>query len=231
MVFIGSNVPHMWLSDPVYFEHNTKLVSKAITVFINPSIFNSLFELTSEMDDIRDLIQQASMGIHVFGKTRRIIADKLLKLANQNGFDKVMGLLQILNLLSVSTEKQLIIENVYEEESSPNADRLVKVIKYIKENFQSPLNLKEVAEIACMTKPSFCRFFKARTNKKFFQYLEEVRIDNACKLLIESDAPITDISYRCGYNSNSHFCKVFKDHMGKTPKQFRIDLNKHSWKS
>lgn len=224
MVFIGSNVPHVWLSDPVYFEKGSKLRSKVITVYINPVVFQSMFELVSEMDDIKTMLQQASKGINIYGNTRSLIADKLIKLSSKAGFEKAVGLLQIMNIISRASEKRLIIEHDVTDDSGQYPDRLIQVLKFMKDNMHRQITLDEVAEIACMTKPSFCRFFKSRTQKKFFQYLEEVRVNEACKLLIETDHPISDVAHLCGYNSDSHFCKVFKEHMGKSPFRFRSDV-------
>lgn len=228
MVFIGSNVPHVWLSDPVYFEKDSKLKSRVITVYINPVVFQHMFELIEEMDEMKLMMKQASKGINIYGKTRNLIADKLVSLSSKTGFEKVVGLLQIMNIISRSVEKQLIIEHGLTEDSGQYPDRLIPVLKFMNDNLHRQITLDEVAEIACMKKPSFCRFFKSRTHKKFSQYLEEIRINQACKLLIESDEPISDVAYLCGYNSDSYFCKIFKDHMGKSPFRFRNEVPKHS---
>jgi len=228
MVFIGSNVPHVWLSDPVYFEKDSKLKSKVITVYISPAVFQNIFELIEEMDDIKLMVREASKGINIYGKTRSLIADKLIKLSSKTGFEKVVGLLQVLSIIARSAEKRLILEHDTAEDNGQYPDRLIQVLKFMTDNLKRQITLDEVAEIACMTKPSFCRFFKSRTHKKFSQYLEELRINEACKLLIETDHPISDVAHLCGYNSDSHFCKVFKEHMGKSPFRFRSDVPKHS---
>jgi len=227
MVFIGSNVPHVWLSDPVYFEKDSVLKSKVITVYINPAVFESMFEMIGEMDDIRFMLKQASKGINIYGNTRSLIADELIKLSTKTGFEKVVGVLQVMSIISRSVEKRLIMEHEVGEDSGQYPDRLIQVLRYMDNNLHQQISLDEVAEIACMTKPSFCRFFKSRTRKKFSQYLEEIRINKACKLLIGSDHPISDVAHLCGYNSDSHFCKVFKDHMGNSPFRFRNEVPKH----
>ncbi len=227
MVFIGSNVPHVWLSDPVYFEKDSTLRSRVITVYINPVVFESMFEMTGEMDEIREMMKQASKGINIYGKTRSLIADKLVKLSSKTGFEKVVGLLQVMNIISRSAEKRLIMEHDAAGDSEAYPDRLIQVLRFMDNNLQHQISLDEVAEIACMTKPSFCRFFKSRTRKKFSQYLEEIRINRACKLLIGSDHAVSDVAHLCGYNSDSHFCKVFKDHMGKSPFRFRNEVPRY----
>lgn len=228
MVFIGTNVPHVWLSDPVYFESNSILRSKVITVYINPAVFESMFELIGEMDDIKLMLKQASKGINIQGETRNHIAEELVKLSSKTGLEKVVGVLHVMSIISKSVEKRLIMEYELESGRDQYPDRLIHVLRFMHNNLHAQISLDKVAEIACMTKPSFCRFFKSRTQKKFSQYLEEIRINMACKILIETDYSIADVAHLCGYNSDSHFCKVFKEHMGNSPFRFRSEVPRHA---
>lgn len=224
MVFIGSGVPHIWLSDSAYYKQDSTLRSKVIVTYINPKVFESMFIHIKELDGVKEMINQASKGINIFGNTRNIIAEKLFALSSKIGFEKVDGLLQIMHLISVSTEKSFILN---EEHSSTSglSGRMNDVIEFIKCNLHEQISLKQVADVACLTVPSFCRFFKKRTKMTFFQYLTNVRMAHACKLLIEVDKPVSYIANMCGYISDSHFCKVFKDHIGQSPYQFKCSAN------
>jgi len=226
MVFIGSNVPHLWLSDPAFYEENSILRSKVIVSYFNPKTFLQIFESIKEFEGIREMIKQSSKGIRIFGETRNIIAKKLIELSTINGFEKVEGLLQIMHLISVSTEKEFIVNNEPDHYDDLYPDRLVDVIKFVKENLHEQISLRQVADIACMTEQSFSRFFKKRTKKSFMQFLNDLRIAQACQLLIQSSKPVSDIASLCGYNSSSHFCKVFKDHTGVSPFQYRTSMSK-----
>lgn len=226
MVFIGSNVPHIWISDPAFYREDSLLRSRAITVYIDAKIFQQLFDALPEMHSIREMIQQASKGINIYGATRDIIAEKLKQIYAQQGFSKVEGFLQVMHLISVSAEKNCInTEDIVERIKQPQ-DRLMKVIKYIKENLHEQITLVQVARVANMTIQSFSRYFKQRTNETFSKYLQDMRIDQACRFLIEMDRPIADIANLCGFISHSHFCKVFKERMGKSPYQYKFGLNK-----
>ncbi len=223
MVFIGSGVPHIWLSDPAYYKADSTMRSKVIVTYINPKIFESMFTHIKELDGVKDMINQASKGITIHGKTRISIAEKLIALSSKTGFEKVDGLLQIMHLISISSEKSYILNEALT--SSPGlSDRMNDVIDYLNNNLQDQITLKQVADVAHLTVPSFCRFFKKRTKLTFFQYLTNVRISHACKLLIELDKSVSYIANMCGYMSNSHFCKVFKDHVGQSPYQYKCDI-------
>jgi len=222
MVFLGSNVPHIWISDSSFYQEKPAINSKVITVYINPKIFHDIFDQLEEMKQIEEMLQQATKGIHIYGETRKVIADKLIALSSKTGFERVDGILQIMNIIATSPHKRYIINNEPNNfDDQHYSDRLLLVLSYIKDNIRENVSLEQVAEVACMTVSSFCRFFKNRMKKTFSQYLVELRMDEASKLLIRTDKSISEITYLCGFNSDSHFCKVFKQHFGISPYQYK----------
>ncbi|MEM9720379.1 MAG: AraC family transcriptional regulator, partial [Bacteroidota bacterium] len=104
-----------------------------------------------------------------------------------------------------------------------HAHRIDTVLKFISDNYDSYLTLNDVADIACLTPNSFCRFFKRVTNKSFTQFLNEVRIRNAARLLVQKNLPISEICYMVGYRSITNFNRQFKEIIGNTPKQYRAN--------
>lgn len=221
MVFIGSNVPHMWQSDPVFYKENSNLQSKIIVIYFSHTILDQLTGNIKEFDSIGRIIQKSSKGIRIDGKTRDLISKILLMISGKTGFDKVEGIFKILYLISISQDIEFIVDDHIDNLPVANSDKLITVLQFIQANFQEPLTLKQVAEIACLTEQSFCRFFRSRTKKSFSQYLLNLRINHAQKLLIELDKPISDIANLCGYNSISYFCKVFKEYTGQSPYKYK----------
>lgn len=224
MVFIGSNVPHIWLSDQAFYKEDSNLTSRAIVTYFNPSIFQQMFDAVKEFEGIKEMIAQASKGIKIFGETKRIIAEKLESLVAVKGFEKVEALLRIMHLISISSEKAYIADQEMDKFETRHSDRLMNVLTFIKRNLHEQISLKQVANIACLTEQSFCRYFKKRVQMSFSQYLLELRMDNARKLLVETDKPISDVAALCGYNSSSHFCKVFRDYTGQSPSQYKSGI-------
>ncbi|MEO6290778.1 MAG: AraC family transcriptional regulator [Ginsengibacter sp.] len=224
MVFIGSHVPHLWLSDPVYYKQDPNLIARCIVAYIHPKIFEPMFNHIAELDQVKEMIHQSKRGISIHGETQKEIGDRLISLTEKTGFEKVEGLLRIMHIISESSEKKYILND------NPTAvpgttDRMNDVIEFIKNNLNEQITLEQAAAVACLTIPSFCRFFKKRTKMTFFQYLTKLRIAHACKLLIEMDRSVSYIANMCGYNSDSHFCKVFKDHIGQSPHQYKSSVN------
>jgi AraC-like DNA-binding protein len=230
MVFIGSNVPHLWLSDPVFYEEDSTLESKVIVTYFNPQAFIQMFDAVKEFQSIREMIRQSSKGIRIYGETRNLIANQLIELSTMEGFKKIEGLLQIMDRISTSTEKDFIVNDEPDHYDDLYPDRLINVIKYIKDNLNQQITLHQVADIACMTEQSFCRFFKKRVKKSFSQFLNELRITSARTLLMQTDKTVSDIAYLCGYKSSSHFCHVFKVYCGESPLQYKQSIGRETVK-
>ncbi|MFC0512968.1 AraC family transcriptional regulator [Mucilaginibacter angelicae] len=225
MVFVGPNLSHVWLSDAAFYEENSQLQSRVIVVYFNPKTLINVFDSVKEFQSIREMIQQSSKGIRIFGGTRDIIADKLIELSGKTGYEKVVGLLGIMNLISVSSDKYIIDDDESDNRDNLRPDKLIEVINFIKGNLQKQITLTQVAEIAGMTEQSFCRFFKKRTRKNYSQYLNDLRISLAKELLTQTDQPISDIAHLCGYNSDSHFCRIFKEHVGESPFKYKAFMH------
>jgi AraC-like DNA-binding protein len=224
MVFIGSKVPHLWLSDPVFYEKNSTLESKVIVTYFNPKVFIQIFDSIKEFASIRDMIRQSSKGIRIYGETRNTIANQLMELSTLEGFKRVEGILQMMNLISSSPEKSFITNDDTNQYDEFYPHQLNNVIKFIKENLHQQITLQQVADISCMTKQSFCRFFKKKVNKNLSQFISELRIAHASELLIQTDRSVNEIAYLCGFRTSSHFCYVFKEQSGQSPMQYKLSM-------
>ncbi|MFM9826375.1 AraC family transcriptional regulator [Flavobacterium sp.] len=222
MVFLGSDIPHVWLNDEIYYQGISSLKAKAIVVYFSKEIFGPLFYELKETQKIINLFSQAEKGLSVTGKTNEKIAKKLEKLTTKQNFEIIVGLFEILSILSESDEINFINSEAYSPVNSQvKNDRLLDVFEYVKENYKEEISLIEIAEIAHLTPTSFCRMFKVKTKKSFVEYLNAIRVSNACKLLIETEKGISEIGYECGYKTASNFNQLFKKLTGTTPKEYR----------
>lgn len=222
MIFLGPEVPHIWLNDEIYYQGINKLKAKAIVVYFNKDIFGPVFYELKETQKINSLFNQAVRGLSVGGKTNELIAQKLEKLIYKKDFEIILGLFEILGLLSESTDLTFVNNEAYVPvNDQAKNDRLSAVFEYVKENFNQDITLDEIAKIANLTPTSFCRMFKLKTKKSFVEYLNEIRVSNACKYLVGTDISISEIAYKCGYKTASNFNLLFKKLTGNTPKEYR----------
>jgi AraC-like DNA-binding protein len=227
MVFIGENLPHVWLNDETYYNGQQNHKAKAIVVYFNKNLFGSNFYELDETSNIKALFEKAKRGIKIGDETRKKIGAKLEKMLAQKDFERVIGLFEVLHLISTAKDNELITTEGYTKPvSKDGADRLASVYKFVHENFKQPISLNQVAELANLTPQSFCRLFKKRNKKKFVEYLNDMRIAQACKYLIETDWSISEVAYACGYKSVSNFNKLFKETKNCCPKAFRVQFDK-----
>ncbi len=222
MVFLGSDIPHVWLSDEIYYQGISTLKAKAIVVYFSKDIFGPIFYELKETQKINSLFNQAVRGLSINGKTNELIAKKLEKLVHKKNFEVIVGLFEILSLLSESTDLTFVNNEAYTPlNDQTKNDRLSDIFEYVKEHFKEDISLVEIAKIANLTPTSFCRMFKTKTKKHFVEYLNEIRVSNACKYLIETEMGMSEIAYQCGYKTASNFNKLFKKLTGTTPKEYR----------
>ena len=146
---------------------------------------------------------------------------------NYDGYHKVIKFLDILHALSVTDEYRVLNPEGFNFEVEPQDTAKMDIIyRHVNNNFKRQIPLEEIADAVSMTVPAFCRSFKKITGKTFTKLVNEYRIVHATKLLQESDMSITDICYECGFNSFSHFNKVFKEITGESASKYRSNLKK-----
>ncbi|MDB5278311.1 MAG: helix-turn-helix protein [Ferruginibacter sp.] len=220
--FIGSDLPHEIINDEEFSKHSTEGLSHAVVAYFNKDVFSNGFYNLRECSKINTLIKKASRGIKVMGKTNKFVAKKINALLNKKDFERIIGLIEILHILSMSDELDYFVCEGYDSKLSDNtADRLTKVFNYVSANFSEDITLEAIAKVANLTPPAFCRMFKQKTKLCFFSYLNEIRISNACKILTESSYNVSEVAFNCGYRTLSNFNKFFKKSTGLSPKAYR----------
>lgn len=217
-VFLGPNIPHLWQSDRAYFEHNSGLSTHGIVIYFTEDFLGNGFFEKSEMHTLKQLLERGERGLDIFGESRDYISQELQSLHHLEGFERVMKFLSMLHHLSHSTECDYIASFGYvNTHKVSETERMQKVHEYVMKHFKEEVRLSELASLVSMSDSAFCRYFKSRTNKPFFDFIAEIRIGHACKLLHEGNLSITQVAYESGYNTISNFNRQFKEITGKTP--------------
>ncbi len=222
LVLVGPYLPHLWLNEPSHYEENLNnkkvntIVLKFTEDFIGEGTFNN-----PEFSKIKKMFDQSKYGISFGRELGQKFHKELLNINKLSIAEQSIKLLSILNTLSLTDDKEILSSTDMRQYTSENSDRIDTVLKYISDNYASNISLDDISEVACMTTNSFCRFFKKITNKSFTQFLNEVRIRNASRYLIQNNLSVSEVSYLVGYNSITNFNKQFKQIMGSTPKSYR----------
>lgn len=217
IVLVGPNLQHGW------FTHKCKgKTIEEITIQFHRDLFDDTFLQRNQMSFIRNLLLHSSRGILFSKETSLAIMPRIRQLTHKQGFDSVLELMSLLHDLSTSRNFRMLSTDSFNIEShSYNSRRIEKIMYFIKNNFNQNITLTDAAKIAGMTEVSLSRFFKQRTGKTYIDTLNEVRLGNASRMLIDTTHSINEIAYKCGFNNISNFNRLFKKKKDSTPKEFR----------
>lgn len=221
LLLIGSNLPHNGFTDRLTINGSETLVQ------FKPEFLGEHFFDIPEMEAIQKLFERSKKGL-VFGvKTKQKLGVKIEKLAEKDGFKKILLLLEILHGLTKSQDYTVLNADGFAFETAPQDSTKIDIIfKHVNEHFRTHISLDEIADKVSMTAPAFCRYFKKVTGKTFTKLVNEYRVVHVTKLLLESNMSITDICFECGFNNFSHFNKLFKEITGKSASKYRSELKK-----
>ncbi|MCP1383538.1 AraC family transcriptional regulator [Runella salmonicolor] len=221
-VFLGPNIPHLWRSDRAYFEGNSQLKTHGIVAYFTEDFLGEGFFDKPEMHVLKQLLEKGQRGLDIRGAARQMVRENLKKIASNQGFETILELLTTLHHLANSSEVMYITSVGYvNTHKVSETERMQRVYEYVMKHFKEEIRLNEVAALANMTEAAFCRYFKSRTNKTFSDFVSEIRIGHACKLLVQEKYSVTQICYESGFNTVSNFNRQFKNQTGKSPLQYQ----------
>jgi len=211
---IDGKIPHLFQSSPC------NETSHMISLFFTNDTFGSDFFAIPDLEQTQSFFDKPNTGFKVSEKNleaRRIIN----KLPSTDTFSRFILFLHLLKSIG-ENEITMLTGFVHPKSLSANeGKRLQDVLDYVMNNFEKDIKLITVANLACMTPNAFCRFFKQRTNKTFFQFLIELRIEHACQLLTsKKDLTIMQIAEESGFGSISNFNRKFRQLKKTTPSAY-----------
>lgn len=215
LMFIGPNVPHL------NFGYGADSQHEEIVVQLKDDFLGHAFLGSPELQDIKRLFELSKQGLNFYGSVREKVAEQMLTLPKLSHFERLIQLLVILQQLATTKEYHLLkINGLSYEHSHREEIRIREIYAFVEKNYQRALDLQTVADLAHLTIPSFCRYFKKITQMTFTDFVNEYRIQQACKLLAENPT-VTEVCYSTGFNNLSHFTKTFKAVTGKTPREYK----------
>jgi AraC-like DNA-binding protein len=222
VVLIGSNLPHLFRNDDEYYNDLPGLKAESVTLHFLPEIFGTAFLNIPENKPIRDLLEKAQYGITMHGDTKTTVKKQMEALRYADKSERIILLMQLLNTIAASADNQPIAHfNASHALNKSDESRLNRIYQYTLNNFQHEITLKEIAAIVYMVPHSFCRYFRQRTKKRYSQFILEVRVSQACKLLSGTDYSIAVVCYESGFKNFSNFNRHFKAIVGKSPLEYR----------
>ncbi len=221
LFLIGSSQPHVFRSDDIYYKPKSKLQVNSISIYFDERYAGESFWQLDELSKVRQFLLQAGVGYRMQGKTHSRLTQLIYELIALKGINKLILFLQLLKLLSESKELlPLSISKSVANFSSTEGKRMNDILQFTFSQSYRKIKIEEVAEVANLSAEAFCRYFKVRTRKTYTNFLNEVRVSNACKMLIEKEKSIQEICFETGFANLSHFNRTFKKITGKTPTRY-----------
>jgi AraC-like DNA-binding protein/quercetin dioxygenase-like cupin family protein len=210
---LGSNLPH------TFQKREATQITSAVVVHFRSDFWGHELLNIPECRDIKKLLDTSLFGLKIQGKTKKRLGPMVKALETTTDFKRILLLGECLEVIASSEEYvQLSTQGPKQPSNKESIDR---IIQFTIDNFRDPVSISQVAEIACMSVPAFCNYFKKSTKKTYIDFLTEVRIGYACTLLMETDKTVLDICFECGYNTMSNFHKKFMKIKTYTPLQYR----------
>jgi AraC-like DNA-binding protein len=219
ILIFGSNLPHVLRSEPRNPDETP--YSLVHSIFFTPESFGELLFNFSEFKSIQPLFNDIKNGCKIDTNTEKI-KKLILKFSKGNNFNRFILFFKIIKLLTKSEKESLSSFRYNKLMTDTEGKRMQIVFEFVMNNFHSNICLEEIASIANMSKNAFCRYFKTRTNKTFFQFLIELRIEKSAKLLLkQKELPVIEIAELSGFNNISNFNRKFKEIKGVSPLSYR----------
>ncbi|MDB5119292.1 MAG: AraC family transcriptional regulator [Sphingobacteriales bacterium] len=221
IVMIGSNLPHYWRFDRNYLKDESPDLTDIRVIHFCDDFWGEDFLMLPENKVLVSLFEKAKRGLIIHGTHKHEIQSIMQKMLEVEGTKRIILLIEALLLIEDSEAKILssiaFINDIKETEN----DRINSIYDFTFNNFNRKFSIKEVADAASISDNYFCRYFKLRTKKTYSQFITEVRIGHACKLLIENKMSIKQVCFESGFQNFSSFHKFFKLITSQTPLEYQ----------
>ncbi|HRV84102.1 MAG TPA: AraC family transcriptional regulator [Saprospiraceae bacterium] len=209
---LGAKVPHVFRNDqPGPAAH-------ALSILFLPETFGQPFYDLPEAGIFNKLWKEAERGIKITGFEYKSLMEDFRQ---AKGLARLILFLELAEIVHYHPRKSLILAVLPGPANPGDQERMQAVYQYIAENYERPIRLEEVADVAAMSPTAFCRYFKSRTRYSLVQYLNTYRIEVASKRLVERDLPVAQIAESCGFRNLANFNRQFRAITGKTPQGYR----------
>lgn len=228
LVLIGPYLFHKW--DDSIRQGTEEHPCRVITIQFDMHLFDKAFLTKKPFSLLHQLMVHSGRGIRYYGRTRRHAARLMQKLTTLTGVQSAIGFLSLLDLLSKSKEVEFLASEGFNVNPvQVNSKRLHAAYQYIMKHFkESSLKMSNVAAEVNLGDSAFSHFFKKATNRSFSDYVISMRVDHACKLLLQTDEQISRVAYLSGFNNLANFNRIFRHQYQCTPLQFRKHYQQQS---
>ena len=221
LVFIGRNLPHVWIADKEMLTPSARTLEMVFLQFTDEVLCSQLLALP-EFNHVAKALSLSEQGIQIVGQTLNEVSELMLQLPYLKGFDRMLHFFKMMDIIGKSDSNiQLASKEYLKVRFTTGNKRIATIHDYLMKNYREEVNLEKMADLVNMAEGSLCRFFKENMGITLFEYLNKLKTDFACKLLMNPDLSILDVCFDSGFNNLSHFNKQFRKTTGVTPTEYR----------
>ena len=220
--FLGENLPH------TFQKADKDLFVSAVVIQFQKNFWGNVFLNLPECKPLRDLFVSSLQGLKMKDDLQTRLYKLLFDIENKTGLSQIICLTECLQMIEEQKGFEKLSTQEVKEFNSNSREKIVKIHQYTYDHFYEPIMLEQVARLTAMSVPAFCIYFKKATKKTYIEFLNEVRIDNACKFLMDTEKSINDICYNSGFNTIANFNRRFQKAKRMTPTQYRRAFQSNS---
>ncbi len=217
LVLLGPNLPHIWQNSS---DHQGG--SEAIVIHFSETFLNNSVTLSPEFISVRQLFEKSKNGVFFPPVIGVAVGKQMERMLSADPLMQVIIFMNILHQLAASHVHSTLASSGFTHFTTPkDAEKMTLIFEHVRQHFNKEIRLETAAALLHQTPQAFCRYFKKRAKKTFFEFVNEFRVGHASHLLIDSELSITEICLRSGYSTIPHFNKQFKRITGLSPTEFR----------
>lgn len=222
VILVGADIPHYWSFHENYFTEGCISSPDIRVAHFCENFWGRQFLDLPENQSIKYLLEKSKRGLQITGPVREIVADLLEKMLSAQGTRKILLLIDALTTIANSDSYTLLSSMGFRQNfSEVQNDRINCIYQYSLSNYKRKIQMEEIASVANMSPNSFCRYFKSKTRKTYSNFLIEIRVGIACKLLLENRLSIKQVCFESGFQNFASFHKYFKLITRKTPMNYQ----------
>jgi AraC-like DNA-binding protein len=213
--FLGSNVPH------TFQKSHEDAITSAVVVHFRDDFWGEELLNLPESQSVKRLLEKSVHGLKLTGNSKEVLNPLIQSLEKEKGFRRIVKLCECLAILADTSEYKAVSTQEIKAMNFRDKERIDRIFQYTMDNFKEPVELTVIAEIAAMSVPAFCTYFKKRTKKTYIDFINEIRIGYACKQLLTTEMNILEICFESGFNTVANFNRQFLKVKGMTPSAYR----------
>jgi AraC-like DNA-binding protein len=221
LAFIGPNLPHVWIADKESRTPSNRTLEMVFLQFTSNVLSSQLLSLP-EFNNVKRALDLSERGIQINGHTLNEVSEIMLQLPYLKNFERMLNFFKMMDIIGKSKSNVHLASKDYLKVRFTTGNKRIEAIHdYLMNNYREDVNLKRLAALVNLAEGSLCRFFKINTKMTIFEYLNKIKIEFACKLLMDNDLSIMEVCFDSGFNNLSHFNKQFKKNTGVPPSEYR----------